>query len=403
MHHQKDFYLILGVSKHASTTEIKIAYLMLAKEWHPDKHQNTNEAERKTAEERFKDLGEAYSILSDAAKRADYDLTLRDQDPVKPNFDKRSARPSERATRNEPVIANETLKKSFLDRLELERRNVGKKYAALAEIFRGVHKGSYTETRYLKDMELAAADALKCADTIRFIIEDAKKKRIRHIEEELYAADNLECEVRDLVKETSSLTFLEAAERMRAQGEHGLVVHSTDLYKLLKPESGFWKSNSAWLRLKLYEQMNLGISEYNNRIIMEYFLNNEYDEKCIETFKRRVLDNIDMFTINEMKAFYRKAGCGEKSRADILRECNIKPKEVLKHRSLRVLIDNTPILELTMSVNKAELQRKEARTLYEKLVMKSSLINELKKPFSFNFGDISENSTDWRKKQAAVL
>ena len=57
MHHQKDFYLILGVSKYASATEIKIAYLMLAKEWHPDKHQNTDEAGRKTAEERFKDLG----------------------------------------------------------------------------------------------------------------------------------------------------------------------------------------------------------------------------------------------------------------------------------------------------------------------------------------------------------
>ena len=397
MRYQKDFYVILGVSKHATATEIKIAYLMLAKEWHPDKYQNADEAGRKTAEEKFKDLGEAYSVLGDAARRADYDSTLRAQDHGKHDFDRHHARG--RGTRDVPVVSNETLKKAFLDRFELERQNVGRKYAILTEIFRGVRKGNYNETRYLKDLGLAEAEALKCADTIHSIIEDAKKNRIRNIEEELYTAANLEQEVRDLIKETSSLTFIEAAARMRAQGEHGLVVHSTDLYKLLKPESGFWKPNNAWLRLKLYEQMNLGISEYNNRIIMEYFLDNEEDERCVETFKRRVIDNIDMFTINEMKAFYRKTGYGEKSRADILRECNIKPREVLKHRSLRVLIDNTPILELTMNVNKAELQRKEARTLYEKLVMKSSLINELKKPFSFNFGDISENSTDWRKKR----
>jgi curved DNA-binding protein CbpA len=399
MHNQKDFYVILGVSRYATTVEIKIAYLMLAKEWHPDKHQNADEARRKTAEEKFKDLVEAYSVLSDAAKRADYDLTLRDQEPEEPDFYGQYARQPGRETREDPIIANETLKKAFLDKLAFERQNAGQKYAIYAEIFRGVYKGVYNETRYREDIKLANADALTCADAIRFIIEDAKKKRIRFIVDELNAADNLEREIRDLVREASSVTFREAVLRMKAQGEHGLVVHSTDLYKLVKSDSDFWKPHNAWLRLKLYEQINLGINEYNNRKIMECFLDNEDDKRCIETFKRRVLDNVDMFTINEMKVFYRKTGFGEKSRADILRECNITPKEVLKHRSLRVIIDNTPILELTMSAKKAEQQRKDARALYEKLVMKSSLIGELKKPFSFNFGDTSENSTDWRKRQ----
>jgi len=402
MRNQKDFYAILGVSRYATAIEIKIAYLMLAKEWHPDKHQSADEIGRKTAEEKFKDLGEAYGILGDTAKKADYDLTVWDQYPEdadEPDFQRQYARPSGWGAGEDHVGANETLKKAFLDRLALERQNVGQKYAIFAEIFRGIHRGSYDETRYREDLRLATADALNCADAIRFIIEDAKKKKIRFIDEELNAAYNLEHEVRELVKEAASLTFIEAVQRMKAQGEHGLVVHSTDLYKLLKPDSDFWKPHNAWFRLKLYEQMNLGISEYNNRKIMECFLENEDDERCIETFKRRVLDNIDMFTINEMKAFYRKTGYGEKSRADILRECSITPKEVLKHRSLRIIIDSTPILELTMSIDKAEQQRKEARALHEKLVMKSSLIGELKKPFSFNFGDVSENSTDWRKKR----
>jgi len=411
MRNQKDFYTILGISRHATAIEIKIAYLMLAKEWHPDKHQNSDEAGRKKAEEKFKDLGEAYSVLGDTSKKADYDLTLHDeQEPDEPeeseepdesDFYTHYARPSGWETREDAGIANEALKKAFLEKLALERHNVGRKYAVFAEIFRGVHKGSYDDTRYREDIKLAREDALGCADAIRFIIEDAKKKNIRLIDEEINAAYHLEHEVRELIKEASSLTLREAMQRMKEQGEYGLVVHSTDLYKLLKPESDFWKPQNAWLRLKLYDQMNLGISEYNNRKIMESFLDYEDDERCIETFKRRVLDNVDMFTINEMKAFYRKTGFGEKNRADILRECNITPKEVLKHRTLRVIIDNTPILELTMSINKAEQQRKEARALQEKLVMKSSLISELKKPFSFNFGDVSENSTDWRKKRPA--
>ena len=407
MNGQKDFYSILGVNKDATAAEIKNAYLNLAKEWHPDKHQNADDAGRKIAEEMFKNLGEAYGVLNDEAKRSDYDLTFEDQEPDEepdePDFYEQYARRPEWKTYEAPNVVNEALKKAFLSALALESKNVGEKYAIFAEIFRGVHKGNYDEARYLKDIWLAKVDALNCANTIRRITDDARKKKIRFIDEELKAADGLEWEVRELVGEAASLTFKEAIQRMKAQSEYGLVVHSTDLYKLLKSDRGFWEPHSVWLRLKLYEQINLGINEYNNRKIMEHFLENEEDERCIETFKRRVLDNIDMFTINEMKAFYRKTGCGEKSRADILRECNITAKEVLKHRSLRVLIDSTPIFELTMSVKKAEQQRKDARTWYERLVMKTSLISELKKPFNFNFGDISENSTDWRKKHDRSL
>lgn len=64
----RDFYGILGVSKRASTNEIKKAYRRLAKEMHPDKNPDDPEANTK-----FQDLGAAYETLSDPDKRKIYD------------------------------------------------------------------------------------------------------------------------------------------------------------------------------------------------------------------------------------------------------------------------------------------------------------------------------------------
>ena len=63
----KDFYAILGVEKNASEDDIKKAYRKMALRFHPDKNKEAD------AEEKFKEIAEAYEVLSDGDKRAAYD------------------------------------------------------------------------------------------------------------------------------------------------------------------------------------------------------------------------------------------------------------------------------------------------------------------------------------------
>lgn len=64
----KDYYKVLGVDKNATPAEIKKQYRKLAMEFHPDRNK-----EDKQAEEKFKDINEAYAVLSDPKKRKQYD------------------------------------------------------------------------------------------------------------------------------------------------------------------------------------------------------------------------------------------------------------------------------------------------------------------------------------------
>lgn len=69
---KKDYYKILEISKTAETPEIKKAYRRLAKEMHPDLNPNDEQSE-----ERFKEIAEAYDVLSDPDKRSQYDYFIK--------------------------------------------------------------------------------------------------------------------------------------------------------------------------------------------------------------------------------------------------------------------------------------------------------------------------------------
>lgn len=68
---QKDYYQVLGLSPQASAAEIKKAFRRLAKQYHPDKASNP------ASEERFKEIGQAYAVLSDETRRREYDAATK--------------------------------------------------------------------------------------------------------------------------------------------------------------------------------------------------------------------------------------------------------------------------------------------------------------------------------------
>ena len=69
----KDYYKILEIDKDASPEIIKVAYKLLVKKYHPDLKEGK---EKKQAEEKIKEINEAYGVLSNTIKKSDYDKTL---------------------------------------------------------------------------------------------------------------------------------------------------------------------------------------------------------------------------------------------------------------------------------------------------------------------------------------
>lgn len=70
---KRDYYEVLEINKGATEAEIKKAYRKAAMKYHPDKYTNASEQERKEAEEKFKEINEAYQVLSDPQKKQQYD------------------------------------------------------------------------------------------------------------------------------------------------------------------------------------------------------------------------------------------------------------------------------------------------------------------------------------------
>ena len=70
---KRDYYEVLGVSKDASEDDIKKAFRKLSRKYHPDMQQGKSDAEKKEAEEKFKELASAYEVIGNKEKRQQYD------------------------------------------------------------------------------------------------------------------------------------------------------------------------------------------------------------------------------------------------------------------------------------------------------------------------------------------
>ena len=108
----KDYYKILGIDTSADKKEIKSAYRSLARKYHPDTNQGN-----KLSEEKFKEIGEAYSILSDDNRRVQYDL-LKGISPKSPN-------PSEQAKKQASEAYTKQKKSTAKPKSEAEKRPFG--------------------------------------------------------------------------------------------------------------------------------------------------------------------------------------------------------------------------------------------------------------------------------------
>lgn len=75
LQNRQDHYKMLGVTRNATEAEIKLAYRKLAMLWHPDKSQDP--VQKVVAEEKFKKIGQAYAMLSDASKRRQHNSQVR--------------------------------------------------------------------------------------------------------------------------------------------------------------------------------------------------------------------------------------------------------------------------------------------------------------------------------------
>src|SRR5437879_10998638 len=73
---KRDYYEVLGVGRSASEQELKSAYRKLAMQYHPDRNPGNAEAE-----EKFKEISEAYAVLMDRTKRVEYDRVRRGTGP----------------------------------------------------------------------------------------------------------------------------------------------------------------------------------------------------------------------------------------------------------------------------------------------------------------------------------
>lgn len=120
----KDYYEILGVSREVSTKEINDAFRKLALQWHPDKNKSS------LAEEKFKEINEAYKVLGDEARRKLYDdVGLR----LFSSFEKYEFEEKELAKQKERVLRREDIQRSIESVVSMSSDDSGCGFLSISE------------------------------------------------------------------------------------------------------------------------------------------------------------------------------------------------------------------------------------------------------------------------------
>lgn len=123
----KDYYSVLGVPKTATEKEIKAAYRKLARKWHPD----ANPQKQKEAEEKFKEIQEAYEVLGDPEKRRKYDAIGSDwEQAARQAEQQRSYRTSTTNAARESPFGDD----GFSDFFDTFFSSVGRRQTATADV-----------------------------------------------------------------------------------------------------------------------------------------------------------------------------------------------------------------------------------------------------------------------------
>jgi DnaJ-class molecular chaperone len=144
MMHRKDYYRILGVASDADEAEIKIAYRKLALQSHPDTNRDDPQAE-----DRFKEINEAYEVLSRREKRLQYDLG---RDPLTGAF---PFRPPSFGAWSDPF------EESFFSAFRCRGGGLGRLFAHKGRGFRGAGFVPHRSDFQIHDLPLTSDEAFE--------------------------------------------------------------------------------------------------------------------------------------------------------------------------------------------------------------------------------------------------
>lgn len=178
----KNLYEVLGVDREANDETLRKAYRELARKWHPDRYPKGKAQEQ--AEEKMKEINEAYGILSDKDKRAMYDL----QNPVSGNVYEHYAqkqpksKPWFKKKRASSDIEKEKQRKAVFQFLELEYQHKSDIFDMFDELANGAVSDEFSDEEYLETLELIFEEAEDCIAKLQGIVTAAKERKIEGLE-----------------------------------------------------------------------------------------------------------------------------------------------------------------------------------------------------------------------------